>query len=134
VGEALPGRGDGRDRSAADLERVAMQVLLLMYHDEKALQQRPREDFGRLHGAFTAYVDALKKAGVLIGNNGLRPAAEARTVRKDAVLDGPFAETKEQLAGYFLLEVPTMDAALEWAKRVPTAAYGSVEVRPVWTV
>jgi hypothetical protein len=110
-----------------------MHVLLLMYHDEKALQKLPKEEFGRIHGAFVAYVDALKKAGVLVGNNGLRPTAEAKTVRKDAVLNGPFAETKEQLAGYFLLEVPDLEAALSWAKRLPTATYGAVEVRPVWT-
>ena len=110
-----------------------MKVLLLMYQDEKAVQRLPREEFGKLHGAFTAYVQALKEAGVLVGNHGLRPTAEAQTVRKWAVIDGPFAETKEQLAGYFLLEVPDMDAALDWAKRHPTAAYGSVEVRPVWT-
>jgi hypothetical protein len=110
-----------------------MQVLLLMYQDEKAMRQLSREEFGRIHGAFVEYVDALKKAGVLVGNNGLRPTSEARTVRKTSVLDGPFAETKEQLAGNFLLEVPDMAAALSWAKRVPTAAYGAVEVRPVWT-
>ena len=85
-----------------------MQVLLLMYHDEKALQKLPREEFGRIRGAFVAYVDALKKAGVLLGHNGLRPTGEAKTVRKEAVLDGPFAETKEQLTGYFLLEVPNI--------------------------
>jgi len=110
-----------------------MKVLLLMYQDEKALQKLPREEFGRIHGAFTAYVEALNKAGALVANHGLRPTAEAKSVRKDAVLDGPFAETKEQLAGYFLLDVPDMAAALGWAKRVPTAAWGTVEVRPVWT-
>jgi hypothetical protein len=110
-----------------------MQVLLLMYHDEKAMQRLPREEFGRLHGAFTAYVEALKQTGALIGNHGLRPTGEARTVRKESVLDGPFAETKEQLAGYFLLQVRDLEAALDWAKRHPTAAYGAVEVRPVWT-
>jgi hypothetical protein len=110
-----------------------MQVLLLMYQDEKAMQKLPREEYGKLHGAFMAYVEALKKAGALVGNHGLRPTSEARTVRKDAVLDGPFAETKEQLACYFLLEVPSMEAALDWAKRHPTAAYGAVEVRPAWT-
>ena len=110
-----------------------MKVLLLMYQDEKAMQRLPREEYGKLHGAFMAYVDALKQAGTLVGNHGLRPTGEARTVRKETVLDGPFAETKEQLAGYFLLEVPDMDAALAWAKRVPTASYGAVEVRPVWT-
>jgi len=110
-----------------------MRVLLLMYHDEQAMQRLPREEFGKLHGAFTAYVEALKKAGALVGNHGLRPTPEARTVRKESVLDGPFAETKEQLAGYFLLEVPDMETALGWAKRLPTASYGAVEVRPVWT-
>jgi len=110
-----------------------MQVLLLMYHDEKAIQNLPREEHGRLHGAFMAYVEALKKAGALAGNKGLQPTKAAKTVRKETVLDGPFAETKEQLAGYFLLEVPDMEAALGWAKRLPTAAYGAVEVRPVWT-
>src|SRR5919201_2341351 len=105
-----------------------MQVLLLMYHDEKAMQKLPREEFGRLHGAFMAYVDALKKAGVLIGHNGLRPTGEAKTVRRDTVLDGPFAETKEQLAGYFLLEVPNVQAAQDWAKRHPTVGYGPIEV------
>ncbi len=97
------------------------------------MAKMPREDFGRIYGAFTAYVESLNKAGVLLGNHGLRPTAEAKSVRKDAVLDGPFAETKEQLAGYFLLEVADMAAALDWAKRVPTAAWGTVEVRPVWT-
>jgi hypothetical protein len=110
-----------------------MQVLLLMYQDERAMQKLAREEYGRLHGAFMAYVEALKKAGVLISNHGLQPTAKARTVRKDAVLDGPFAETKEQLAGYFLLEVPNMETALEWAERHPTVAYGSIEARPVWT-
>ena len=109
-----------------------MQVLLLMYQDEKAIEKLPREEFGRIHGAFVAYVDALKKAGVLLANQGLGPTAKARTVREATVLDGPFAETKEQLAGYFLLEVPDMEAALGWAKRHPTLAHGAVEVRPVW--
>jgi hypothetical protein len=104
-----------------------------MYQDEKAIQKLPKEEFGRMHGAFVAYVDALKKAGALVANQGLRPTSDAKTVRKANVLNGPFAETKEQLAGYFLLEVPDMEAALSWAKRHPTAAHGSVEVRPVWT-
>jgi hypothetical protein len=109
-----------------------MQVLLLMYHDEKAIQNLPREEHGRLHGAFMAYVEALKKAGALTGNKGLQPTKAAKTVRKEVVLDGPFAETKEQLAGYFLLEVPDIETALSWAKRHPTVGYGSIEVRPIW--
>jgi hypothetical protein len=113
-----------------------MKYLLLMYQNEAAMQKLPKEKLGELHGAFMAYVEAMKTDGVLLANNGLRPTSEATTVRavngSATVLNGPFAETKEQLAGYFLIEVPDLDAALAWAKRHPTAAYGSVEVRPVW--
>jgi len=113
-----------------------MRYLLLMYQDERAMQKLPKEEFGRLYGAFKAYTEALQEAGVLVANNGLRPTGEAATVRSSGgeptVLDGPFAETKEQLAGYFLIEVPDRDAALAWAKRNPTASHGAIEVRPVW--
>jgi hypothetical protein len=78
----------------------------------------------------------MQKAGVLLGNSGLRPTAEASTVRGEGgeakVMDGPFAETKEQLAGYFLIDVPDRETALSWAKRHPTVAHGAIEVRPVW--
>ena len=88
-------------------------------------------------GAYRAYTTALREAGVMVGGAALEPPRTATTVRqhdgKRRVQDGPFAETKEQLAGYFLLEVPDMEAALSWAKRNPSAAHGSVEVRPVWT-
>jgi hypothetical protein len=85
-----------------------------------------------------AYTEAMKKAGVLLGNSGLRPTSEATTVRapggKQSVLNGPFAETKEQLGGYFLIEVPDLDAALSCAARCPAVEYGAIEVRPVWGV
>jgi hypothetical protein len=113
-----------------------MQYLLLMYQNEKAMLSLPREEAGKMHGAYMAYVEALKKAGVLIANHGLRPTSDARTVRapggEEKVLNGPFAETKEQLGGYFLIDVPDLDAAVSWAKRNPAAAHGSVEIRPVW--
>jgi hypothetical protein len=83
-----------------------------------------------------AYTEAMQKAGVFVANHGLHPTSAATTVRasggKASVQDGPFAESKEQLAGYYLIEVPDLDAALSWAKRCPGAAYGAVEVRPVW--
>jgi hypothetical protein len=92
---------------------------------------------GRMHAAYMAYIEALKKAGVLLGNSGLRPTSQATTVRapggKQSVLNGPFAETKEQLGGYFLVEVPDRDAAPSWAARCPAVQFGAVEVRPVWT-
>ena len=72
----------------------------------------------------------------MLGGNRLRPTSSTTTVRvvdgKTQVLDGPYAETKEQLAGYYLIEVPDLDAALSWAARCPGASYGSMEVRPIW--
>jgi hypothetical protein len=103
-----------------------------MYQDEKTMRNLPREEAARVHGAYMAYLDALKKAGVLLSNRGLQATAAAKTVRAAVVLNGPFAETKEQLAGYFLIDVADREAALSWAKRNPTAAHGAVEVRPVW--
>jgi hypothetical protein len=87
--------------------------------------------------AYAGFTEAMKQAGVHIGSNRLRPTASATTVRaqngKTTTVDGPFAETKEQLGGYYLIEAPDLDAALSWAARCPGAAHGAIEVRPVWT-
>jgi hypothetical protein len=87
-------------------------------------------------GAYTAYTEALKKAGVYVGSNRLQPVSAATTVRvangKSQVLNGPYAESKEQLGGYFLIDVPDLDAAISWAARCPAAGHGVVEVRPIW--
>ena len=113
-----------------------MQYLLLTYGNESALLNLPKEAAIEMHGAYLAYTEAMKNAGVLLGNRGLRPTTEATTVRapggKQSVVNGPFAETKEQLGGYFLIEVPDLDAALSWAARCPATQHGAVEVRPVW--
>jgi len=110
---------------------------LLNYVNETAMMNLPKEEAGQMHGAFMAYTEAMKKAGVLVANHGLRPTSQAHTVRapggKQSVFDGPFAETKEQLGGYFLIEVPDLDAALSWAARCPGVEHGAMEVRPVWT-
>jgi hypothetical protein len=88
--------------------------------------------------AYTAYTEALRKAGALVGSNRLRNSDAATTVRvtdgKSQVLNGPFTDTKEQLAGYYLIETPDLDAALSWAARCPGASHGSVEVRPIWSM
>jgi hypothetical protein len=119
-----------------DQEMDPMQYLLLQYGNETAMMGLPKEEAIQIHGAYMAYTEAMKKAGAYVGNSGLRPTSDATTVRapggKVSVLNGPFAETKEQLAGYYLIDVPDLDAALAWAKRHPAAAYGSIEVRPVW--
>ena len=115
-----------------------MQYLLMIYGNEKAMLSAPKEASGQMLGAYQAYTEAMRKAGVLLGSNRLRPTAEATTVRapngKHSVVNGPFAETKEQLGGYYLIEAPDLDAALSWASRCPGASFGAIEVRPVWTM
>ena len=85
--------------------------------------------------AWAAYTRALQEAGVMVGGAALHPAGTATTVRlhggRRDVQDGPYADTKEQLGGYYLVDVADLDAALEWAARNPAAAAGAVEVRPV---
>ena len=113
-----------------------MQYLLLIYGNEAGMQAASKADMEGMIGAYGAYTEAMKKAGVLVGADRLKPSTTASTVRvgdgKTKVLDGPYAETKEQLGGYYLIEVPDLDAALSWAARCPGAAHGTIEVRPVW--
>jgi hypothetical protein len=88
--------------------------------------------------AYTAYTEALKKAGVLKSSNRLQPSSAATTVRmangKPQVLDGPYVESKEQIGGYYLIDVADLDAAISWASRCPGAGHGVVEVRPIWSM
>jgi hypothetical protein len=105
-----------------------MQYLLLIYGNEQAMLSAPKEASTQMMAAYTAYTQALRSAGVLQGSNRLKRTAGTKT----EVLDGPYAETKEQLAGYYLIDVPNLDEALSWAARCPGAAHGAIEVRPVW--
>lgn len=115
-----------------------MQYLLLIYANENAVLNAPKETVNEIMGAYRAYIEAMKKAGAWVASSRLRPTSEATTVRipngKKSVLNGPFAETKEQLGGFLLIDVPDLDAALSWAARCPGAAHGSIEVRPIWTM
>ncbi len=115
-----------------------MQYLLLLYTEEAgwfSLTPAQQEEAVAAYGAF---IEALQRADVLRGMNRLQPSSTATTVRapngKAQVLDGPYAESKEQLGGYFLIDVADLDAALAWAGRCPAAAYGAVEVRPIWSM
>lgn len=114
-----------------------MQYMLMIYGNEKAMLSASKEVAAKMMAAYTAYTEAMKKAGVYIGGNRLKPTASATTVRapdgKTSVVDGPFAETKEQLGGYYMIEAPDLDSALSWAARCPGAAHGAIEVRPLWT-
>jgi hypothetical protein len=115
-----------------------MKYLFLIYGEENAERFASSEATTQLIGAFTAYTEAMRNAGILVGGERLRPVADATTVRirggKQSVLDGPFADTKEQLGGYYMVDVPDLDAALSWAARCPSAQFGSIEVRPIWTM
>jgi hypothetical protein len=111
-----------------------MRYMLLIYGDEPAGQPDPAE-VEQVMGEYWAYEKAVADAGVKEASDALQPSATATTVRvKDGerlVTDGPFAETREVLGGYYLIDVPDLDSALEWAARCPGAKYGSVEVRPI---
>jgi hypothetical protein len=117
----------------------AMQYLLLIYSDEKAdaaAREKASEDEQKaMMGEWFKYTEDLKKAGVYVGGDALQPTATATTVRerngKAMTTDGPFAETKEQLGGYYLVDCKDLDEALVWAGKCPGAKNGSIEVRPI---
>ncbi len=115
-----------------------MQYLLALFMDESSWEKMTPEQQQQGVAAYGAYTEALKSAGVLVGSNRLRPSATATTLRttngKTQVLDGPFAESKEQLAGYYVINVADLDAAMQWAGRCPAAQHGIVEVRAIWAM
>ncbi len=115
-----------------------MQFMLLAWASEGHFQKMPPAEAQAAIGAYSAFGEALRKENVLVSSNRLRPSGETTQVTLDKgkthVLNGPYAETKEQLGGYFLIDVPDLDAAITWAARCPGASHGTVEVRPVWTM
>ena len=115
-----------------------MQYMLLIYANEAGFQTLTPAQAAEAMASYGAYTEALAKAKLLVSSNRLQPVATTTTLRvaggKTEVLNGPYAETKEQLGGYFLIDVPDLDAALSWAARCPGASHGSVEVRPVWSM
>src|SRR4051812_9635549 len=112
-----------------------MKFLAIIYNDESMYANATPEQIGAMFAAHGAFAEEAGKAGVLGGGEGLEPIAAATTIRvrdgERMLTDGPYAETKEQLGGYYLLECADLDAALEWAAKIPEAASGAVEVRPV---
>lgn len=113
-----------------------MQYMLLLNETESDFAQRnDPEQTAAYWGGWNAFIGAMAQAGIIVKGDGLQGPQTATTVRirdgKRLVQDGPFADTKEQLGGYFVIEVADLDAALEWAARAPSASSASVEVRPV---
>jgi hypothetical protein len=113
-----------------------MLYALLIYEKQADFARRkPSVETNEYVGAWRKYYEAMVDAGVYVGGHPLDAPETATTVRlsdnKSQIQDGPYANTKEQLGGFTLLELPSLDAALEWAARCPAAAYGAVEVRPL---
>jgi hypothetical protein len=112
-----------------------MKYLCLAYEEEKTLNDLSRGEWDTLRGETLAYVEILRKSGHLVLTNALQSARMAATVRvrggKLSVVDGPYAETKEQLGGFFLIEAKDLDEAIQVASRWPSARLGSIEVRPI---
>jgi hypothetical protein len=109
-----------------------MKYLLLIYEDDADRVANMDERMPNC----AAYAEAMKKAGIYLGGERLRALSTATTVRvaggKTRVVDGPYAEAKEQLGGFHMIDVPDLDTALAWAARCPAASRGVVEVRPIW--
>jgi hypothetical protein len=129
IGSNSGERRRGRDR------RREMRYMLLIYGDETTLGQGSEAEQQAGMEKWNAYTESLRSAGAMQAGEALQPTATATTVRANGgetlVTDGPFAETKEQLGGYYLLDVANLDEAIKWAEKCPGAASGSIELRPV---
>lgn len=112
-----------------------MQYLLLIYENEKQFTEMSEASKGELFQGYATFTEELKSAGAMVGGNALETVDTATTVQvrngEISKTDGPFAETKEQLGGYYLIEAENLDEAVKWAAKIPTAKMGSIEVRPV---
>jgi hypothetical protein len=113
-----------------------MQYLLMIHNDEKTILGASPQETGARLAAYGAYIKAMSDAGVNKGAQRLHPVSTATTVRvkngKTQVLNGPYAEIKEQLGGYLLIDAPDLESAISWASLCPGAKDGVIEVRPIW--
>ncbi len=115
-----------------------MEYMLLIYDDESAAANRGEAESGEIYSAYMAYSKALVDAGAMRGGNALQAVATASSVRvrdgQTLTTDGPFAETKEQLGGYYHIDCADLDEALAWAAKIPSAVSGTIEVRPIMSM
>ena len=112
-----------------------MQYMCLIYDEESTWANMPEDERNAAHAEYMTFTQAIKDSGNHVAGDALQPISTATSVRvrngETLVTDGPFAETKEILGGYYIVDVPTLDEALALAAKMPNIAYGSVEVRPV---
>ena len=112
-----------------------MQYMLLIHSDESVYPKMSKADLKKLMDEYGKFTQELQMSGAMVSTHRLGPTQTATTVRirkgETMITDGPFAETKEQLGGYYLVEAKDLDEALKWAAKIPAAKYGCVEVRPI---
>jgi hypothetical protein len=122
------------DRLSPTLE-IEMQYLLLIYNNERNWTEASEKDVTSLKGEYMTFTEQIAKSGHYKGGNALQPTNTATTVRvrdgKRQTTDGPFAETREQLGGYYLIDAKDLDEAIGIAARIPGARTGGIEVRPI---
>ena len=113
-----------------------MQYLLMIYRNEAELGKMGATERQQMMADYGAFTQSIVQSGHFKAGDGLQPTSTATTVRvkdgKTQLLNGPYAEVREQLGGYFLIDAPDPDAAISWAARCPGAQYGAIEVRPIW--
>ena len=113
-----------------------MQYLCLIYDDESLWANMPEGERNAVYNEYIGFTQSIKDSGALVAGDALEPTQTATTVRvrNDETLttDGPFAETKEQLGGFYLIDAADLDEAIEIAAQIPGASHGTIEVRPVW--
>jgi hypothetical protein len=114
-----------------------MQYMLLIYNDPNGWESMSEAERGSVYNAYGTFTEELQASGKMVAGDALQAIDTATSVRvregETLTTDGPFAETKEVLGGYYLIDVETLDEALDWAAKIPGAGYGTIEVRPVVT-
>jgi hypothetical protein len=112
-----------------------MRYLCLIYDDEKTWSTMPKDQADSMMGEYFSFTEGIKRSGHYLGGEALQPIQTATTVRvrngKVSATDGPFAETKEQLGGYYLIDAKDLNDAIQVASKIPSARVGSIEVRPI---
>ena len=125
-----------RRTTANQPEHSTVEYMLIIYGNEGEYQRMSQAQMGERMAAYRGFIEALNKAGVYKASGRLQTSSNAATVRvvngKAQVLNGPYADSREQLGGYVLIDVPDFDAAIAWAARCPGATHGTMEVRPIW--
>ena len=111
-----------------------MKYLFLLHDNEDSWDTMEETKKNEVFGSYMAYTEALRKADAYIAGAPLNHSREAKRVRASGVQDGPFADGKEQLGGFYMVDAKNLDDALDWAARCPCASFGHIEVRPVWNI